>query len=541
MVTSISMFADYTPREFLRAVRDANMHVVHACLRDLELSPDLQGNGEMDWFRFNESAMDLAVRLGNPEVVGALRATGAMTSAELNLIASVSTNTGALREVITDDERREFWRGVRGLPVLLPEDPVLGYNLLQIAAAIGDLNSVRILAEIHGYNPQHRGVWLNSPIALAAENGHHAVLSYFYDSGAWPDEFQDPLPIALRNGHRALAEEVLRRRGMMPLSLNDYQENIWQAVRRQDIEVLRALLGSPEDPADVNFYGPDGRTPLHRAAYAGRQDIIELLLEHGADINAATASGSGLVDIAFNTHQHDLIIFLWERGIELTAENSELVRTGGNRNLFEFAIRYDLGALARRMMLANPRLIEHRMGRFERTPLMYAAGWGNEEMVRWLISQGANYRTMDREAATPEEIARLTGHTVIAELLTPTRTAEFLVGLAGDGDEPVGAFEGPPVDVTAIPAADLAPAGGAGNGGATALPAPSPDAVSAAVNESHGEAANETSFFPDVPSKLLGFNPKTGAMEMLPVTGAFLAALIYASKGALEPWEKNIR
>ncbi|MBX3179354.1 MAG: ankyrin repeat domain-containing protein [Candidatus Hydrogenedentes bacterium] len=56
-----------------------------------------------------------------------------------------------------------------------------------------------------------------------------------------------------------------------------------EATREGDVARAKALIGSG---AQVNAISEEGLTPLHWSALNGRADIAELLLEHGADINA---------------------------------------------------------------------------------------------------------------------------------------------------------------------------------------------------------------------------------------------------------------
>src|SRR5690606_37560757 len=52
---------------------------------------------------------------------------------------------------------------------------------------------------------------------------------------------------------------------------------------QESYDTVRFLL---ELGADVNAHGPDGRTALMGAAHKGRTDVVQLLVDHGADLAA---------------------------------------------------------------------------------------------------------------------------------------------------------------------------------------------------------------------------------------------------------------
>jgi ankyrin repeat protein len=60
-------------------------------------------------------------------------------------------------------------------------------------------------------------------------------------------------------------------------------------------------------------------TPLHSASAAGRRDVCEVLLDAGADVNAVQHGGyTALLDAAANGNA-ELVDFLLERGADRTA------------------------------------------------------------------------------------------------------------------------------------------------------------------------------------------------------------------------------
>jgi 26S proteasome non-ATPase regulatory subunit 10 len=75
--------------------------------------------------------------------------------------------------------------------------------------------------------------------------------------------------------------------------------------------------------ADVNAVGKDGRTPLHYAAKIGSRssDIINLLVSKGADINARDSLGNTPAHLAVAENNADGLRTLAELGADLNAQD----------------------------------------------------------------------------------------------------------------------------------------------------------------------------------------------------------------------------
>jgi len=79
-------------------------------------------------------------------------------------------------------------------------------------------------------------------------------------------------------------------------SRTDDSSRIHEAAKNGDLAKVTALLNS--NPALVFDRDVDGRTPLHLAAKEGHEDIVEMLLAHGAEVNAGDASGDTALSYA---------------------------------------------------------------------------------------------------------------------------------------------------------------------------------------------------------------------------------------------------
>jgi len=81
----------------------------------------------------------------------------------------------------------------------------------------------------------------------------------------------------------------------------DFERGIWQAALDGNVKRVRLLLDKGGDP---DARDSSGYTALHYASRSGHEDVCQLLLERGADVNAQTRSGkiSSLHRAAYSGH-----------------------------------------------------------------------------------------------------------------------------------------------------------------------------------------------------------------------------------------------
>jgi ankyrin repeat protein len=90
---------------------------------------------------------------------------------------------------------------------------------------------------------------------------------------------------------------------------------ISEAIRNGNIKMIKLLI---DKGASVNFKSEvpyQGSTPLHAAAHIGRKDILEILLDSGADPNLWDSQRDYLpIEYAFNANNKEAAQLLAERG-----------------------------------------------------------------------------------------------------------------------------------------------------------------------------------------------------------------------------------
>ena len=128
--------------------------------------------------------------------------------------------------------------------------------------------------------------------------------------------FQDrwggtPLADAMREGHNAVAKMLREAGSELMWDESRMSGELCELARAGDIERLQLLLdcGADSDAADY-----DGRTCIHLASSAGNLRIVEVLAKAGADLNKKDRwGGTALADSVREGHR-EVARFLVDKG-----------------------------------------------------------------------------------------------------------------------------------------------------------------------------------------------------------------------------------
>jgi ankyrin repeat protein len=166
------------------------------------------------------------------------------------------------------------------------------------------------------------------------------------------------------------------------VKVNQFISDAFQAVQSGDVAAIRAILES--NPIIINAENSEGLTLLGFAAHYGNKDVVQVLLEHGVDVNAV--SHSKVTYIPSNTALHAAI--------------------AGQRNME--VIKLLLAKQAR----------SHIFDSNGHTTLHTAAFHDdNIELIRLLIEHGADVNARIEGGDTAMSIAIKQGNTNVAEFL----------------------------------------------------------------------------------------------------------------------------
>jgi uncharacterized protein len=162
--------------------------------------------------------------------------------------------------------------------------------------------------------------------------------------------------------------------------------DFWEAAIVGDVQRLQELVDT--DPSLVTEHSPDGFTGLHFSAFFGKPAAVDVLLRAGADVTTRTNN------VFHNQPLHAAV-------------------AGSNP-------RTRLDCVARLLKAGAPPN-ERSEGS---TPLMEAAGQGDDQLVELLVAHGANAALFDEQGHSAADRAAEAGHESLAarlrELATPS-------------------------------------------------------------------------------------------------------------------------
>lgn len=200
------------------------------------------------------------------------------------MVAALHGHAGTIKVLVEHGASIEA-KSTKGLDGVTKE-----LNALMLACQHGHTDAVKMLLE-KGANIDAESRSQSTPLILAALHGHIAVVQVLLDKGALAainandKSEQTALMAAALNGHADIVKLLLEK-GANIEAENKYGWNaLMLAAKCGHIETVKELL-QLASKAFIDRAKPDGFTALMLAALNGNTAVVELLLNHGADLDA---------------------------------------------------------------------------------------------------------------------------------------------------------------------------------------------------------------------------------------------------------------
>ncbi|TGZ53653.1 uncharacterized protein [Temnothorax longispinosus] len=266
-------------------------------------------------------------------------------------------------------------------------------------------------------------------------------LSY---SQAWSEGYV-LLCDAVKNKHAAVAKLLLTSGSKVnSKNRNPSDTPLHFAVINGDIEIVEMIL---DKGANIDAENEFGRTPLHDAIRNKKMEVTELLLKYGADVNARDNDGTSLLHVAVEMGCLQIVEHLlkcgayvncvctsaWKQGytplhfavekgskevITLLLSRGANVDVKGEDSITSLHIAAKKGYIRIAEDLLNHGACIHSLTLKEGyTPLHFASEQGNEEAVKLFLNRGADINASTKGNLTPLYIATKTGRKTVVKLL----------------------------------------------------------------------------------------------------------------------------
>ena len=162
---------------------------------------------------------------------------------------------------------------------------------------------------------------------------------------------------------------------------------------------------------DLNALDEEGSAALHWAVEEGYDEIVTLLLDHGANIHQRDKDGLTPLHLALYEKQGKIAIQLIDRGAALDFDGE------GFTALHFIAARSGNKRVLRRLLEDQTRVDWQTDSGEGHTPLHYAAQEGKTKKIRMLVEAGADVNRMELNGFAPLHLATGEGHAKAVQAL----------------------------------------------------------------------------------------------------------------------------
>ena len=267
-------------------------------------------------------------------------------------------------------------------------------SALHCAAYFGHTETVRYLVGLPEVDVDLRNNANCTALQCAADGGHADVVQVLIDAGADVDTnraWYSPLHFASCSGALEVVKMLVKAGAGVNVT-EDGNTSLILAAYCGHTETVRYLVCLPE--VDVNHRNNDNETALRRAADEGKTDVVQVLIDAGADIDTKNEDGSSPLHMASRSGALKVVKMLVKAGARVNATDDF-----GDTCLILAA--YSGHTETVRYLVGLPEVDVNHRNNNNKTALRCAADEGKTDVVQVLIDAGADIDTDNNDGRSP--------------------------------------------------------------------------------------------------------------------------------------------
>jgi ankyrin repeat protein len=249
--------------------------------------------------------------------------------------------------------------------------------------------------------------WGRTPLHVAADNGQYAIAELLLANHASVEaknrHGKTPLHMAAANGHQRIVDLLLKKNADILVKDEDKNTALDLAAGSGEVDVVKRFLEAGIDHQVNGNTTPPTKSAIQKAATTGESQVLEVLLESGAEPDADTlkrAAASGV---------QETVSLLLECGVSPNSRGSEMKTA-----LHSAAAAGHSGVVRQPIESGADLSISDDQ---DKTPFFMAVSQGDERMVRRLLEGGADIESQTATGETALLHAAAAGRLPIVKLL----------------------------------------------------------------------------------------------------------------------------
>ncbi|WP_257264062.1 ankyrin repeat domain-containing protein [Endozoicomonas sp. ONNA2] len=324
------------------------------------------------------------------------------------------------------------------------------------AAGKGDIKTLKLLLDCNPdvakaiyHNPPHKNEI--TLLHAAASHGQVSAVKLLLEYGATPNSrtstcLDTPLINAVLNGHHQVIDLLAKYENETPVNFPDHFFDDWYLpplIFARDIKSAQILVNHKAD-VNARAYTPGwiqehNMTPLLIAARDDNASLVEFLVQHGADVNAAifnNATKNGLTPLSTQNGNAYIVECPLQNGayvdaaMDCATDNYDatpllIASRRGHTQVVSILLKYG----------ANVNVMVHAENERGLTPLIAAATHGCHKTVQLLLKNNADANAVvtgkDLEGCSALWLAACNGHHKIVELLLKYKADPHVIDKKG--------------------------------------------------------------------------------------------------------------